>query len=66
MHAICWLQQMTEAAVARERAKLHAEVKENLLRQAASQDQNELVLLRTRHASPPLLLRIPDRGNVLD
>ena len=52
--------------MARERAKLHAEVKENLLRQAASQDQNELVLLRTRHASPPLLLRIPDRGNVLD
>ncbi|BDA46059.1 hypothetical protein COCOBI_08-1510 [Coccomyxa sp. Obi] len=40
--------QMTEAAVARERAKLHAEVKENLLHQAASQDREELALLRTR------------------
>ncbi|BDA46057.1 probable Kinesin-like protein KIF9 at N-terminal half [Coccomyxa sp. Obi] len=53
-----YLTQMTEAAVARERAKLHAEVKENLLRQAASQDREELDLLRTRHASPALLFRI--------
>ena len=45
------LQQMTEAAVTRERAKLYAEVKENLLRQAASNDSDELTSLRTRQAS---------------
>lgn len=44
--------------MARERAKLHAEVKENLLRQAASQDREELVLLRTRYASLPMLFCI--------
>ncbi len=47
------MQQMTEAAVTRERAKLYAEVKENLLRQAASNDQDELALLKSRQVTGP-------------
>jgi len=44
----CALQQMTEAAVARERAKLYAEVKQNIDYQTTAANADELASLRDK------------------
>jgi hypothetical protein len=48
-------QQLTEAAVARERAKLYAEVKDRVKQQVAAGSEEELGLLRARHVHLPCL-----------
>lgn len=47
------LQQLTEAAVAKERAKLYAEMKDRVMQQAAAGSEYEVAVLRTRHALHP-------------
>jgi len=54
----CALQQMTEAAVARERAKLYAEVKQNIDCQTTAVKADELASLRDKYVYALILLCI--------